>query len=1203
MTTAWTRLGAQRLLRLKCWLRADANFPGVELRLFGGLRLVTIARPDTAEVSAIDVEIGGPLQRFVLAVLAIECNQVVPSDRLIDLLWPEQQDKKLSSLQAYVSNLRKAMQSPAAGQEQARQSKESADRAQRVVRQANGYRLVMDRSAVDVLRFEDLVLGGQRHLASGEQREAMHSFTAAIDLWSGSPVPEFAHHGAVIAATERWRNLLAMALESVAELHLEAGDALAALLVAEPRIDEFPVRERLHRLVALGLYRVGRQTEALRLIARTRQSLIESAGLDIGADLANLEGRILSQDPTLDGPGRTDPTEPPVVLLAGRADSRVVPLLIGRDADLAVLQSALAGAAMGRGGVVTVVGEPGIGKSALVERFTDDAAAAGTAVAWSRNLDGGVAPPYWPLVHIESQLRAAGAIPDDADAIASSAQPDPFVFARRLSTVLQGGAGTVIIVIDDVQWADDDSLRVLVHLVAELRRTRVLLVLTAHSLTVEPDDRLANCADELARQSVAAIRLAELAYRDVDEWLVARCARTVSSHVVGDLFARAGGSPLFLRELIDLIAPESNAATDDASLRNALAAVPPELRPVVRRRLRHLSGAAQQLLTVASVLGVAGDVAVLADVIGIATHDALDQLDAAIHLGVITVGPDATFRFSHGIVAETLASELTSSRKAGIHAAAARSLADRYPDDEHSALVAHHATAGAVAGTVDLAVRATVRAARFAEVRGASGDAAHHWKVAANVLERFQPTDRRGRLDALIAAASAHERADQMIEAQALVIAALDLARADGDPAIVERAVAILNHVSIYPNQAYGIVNQTLIALLTDCLATLPAGPSSARATVLAALTTELFHTGDVEWRDRVSAESLAIARQLDDPAVLARALHAQSFTLKAPSDVRARRAGAVELSALAVEHRLSDDIRLLAEHQIVLADYALGDLVAAHDRLAPCVSMLARPVNQALRLQIGFFQSLLEVVGGRYEAASTHFDENLDLLRTCRPTEVATYRLGHLLTIGHDIGGIPEQLLVESDLARVDGYTLSMRLCAAVILFDLGRPADALRMVPYQRGTAPQRPSDYTTIFIDTAASIIAAETGDAASAVILLDRVLPFAGRWASGSTVAFSFGFVDLAIARLLVTLGRLDEARSWFATTIAAHERVGAPAWMARTLLHQGRFLLDAGQRDAALAALDRGLSIADMHGVVTVASRLRTTLSSALATAE
>lgn len=1150
----------------------------MDLRLFGGLRFLA------ADGSGDEIDLGSPRQRLVLVLLAIEADRVVATDRLIELLWPAEHDKKLSSLQAYISNLRKAMNGRVSSRTQ-------------VVRQAPGYRLGIDRSAVDVLRFEDLVHAGRRSFEASQRADALATFIAALDLWTASPLPEFADESAVIHATARWHNLLGVALEGAAELLLDSGEEQAALLLLEQRIGEFPLRERLRSLAALGLYRAGRQTEALRLIDGTRQSLIESSGLDIGAELAELERRILAQDPTLqirEKPAAVRWPHPPTV----------ESMLIGREAELAVLHRSLAAVTAGRGGVVTVTGPPGIGKSALVEHFADMVATT-WPVAWTRSPPEMVAPPFWPLVQIETQLREAGAVSNDGPVAGEASQPDPFLFAQRLAAVLRGaklqgaklrGAnGTAVVVIDDLQWADDDTLRVVAHLVGELRRTGILMVVTMHPLSASAGDAMLACASELARHRIADIGVSELTAADVGDWLTRHCGRRVPADIVSDLFARTGGNPLFVREVAELIAPgvAPHEVGGDDELRTTLTGVPPGLIAVVRRRVGHLPGAVQQMLTAAAVLGGSGDVSVLADVVGVTAEQALATLGIASATGLVSIDPLTNgYQFSHGVVSQALSVEVVDSRRADIHSAAARSLARRQPDDRHAALVAHHAAAGSVAGTSALAIDASTRAARFAEVRGASVDAAQHWRVVVSMLERFRPDDRAVRLDALIAAARAHERADQMSEAQQLVITALDLGRIDDDPALVERAVSVLNHVSIYPNQAYGEINTVLIALLAHCLQALPAASTTARATVLSALATELFHSDDVEWRDRVSGEALAIARHAGAPAVLARVLHARTFALKAPTTTQARRAAAVELAELASSHSLGDDIRLMAQHHIVLADCSLGDLVASNDRMTSYLGMLDRPVNQALRSQIGFFRSLIGMMQGRYAESATHFEAAFDLFRRSRPTEAESYRLGRILTVGHDLGGIPEHCLDMARVDEVDGYRLAWTLYTSVILFELQRPEEARARLPYGAGTVPARPEDYTTVFIDTAAAIIAAETNDQLAAEQLLMRLEPMAGRWAAGGSAALSLGLVDLALARLYATIGDEQRAETWFASAVARHQRNATPSWLARSLLHQARFWLSTnGDATAAAAVLDRAATIASTFGLAPVAAQI------------
>ena len=344
--------------------------------MFGGLRLEHDGRA---------VDLGRPRQRFVLAVLAIEANRVVATDRLTDLLWERDGEKERASLHAYISNLRRVLEP----------ERERATPSTVLVRQSPGYRLVIPRAQIDALRFEDLVEQGIASRDIAVLREA-------IGLWA-DPLPEMAPEPVVVEAVGRWHGLLGAALEAAADLHLRAGDAAAADQLLAPHLSAFPLRERMATLAALALYRTGRQADALRVIDRARSALADTAGLDLGSDLKALARRMLEQSPDLDEPSSFSSS------------------LFGRDDELATLQRVAARLGERRGGVVTVMGPSGIGKTALVEELTGALERQGTSVAWARCPEGAAVPPFWPLAKV-------GLL--DADAATAS---DPFAHAQRLA--------------------------------------------------------------------------------------------------------------------------------------------------------------------------------------------------------------------------------------------------------------------------------------------------------------------------------------------------------------------------------------------------------------------------------------------------------------------------------------------------------------------------------------------------------------------------------------------------------------------------------------------------------------------------------------------------------------------------------------------------------------------------------------------------
>ena len=301
---------------------------------------------------------------------------------------------------------------------------------------------------------------------------------------------------------------------------------------------------------------------------------------------------------------------------------------------------------------------------------------------------------------------------------------------------------------------------------------------------------------------------------------------------------------------------------------------------------------------------------------------------------------------------------------------------------------------------------------------------------------------------------------------------------------------------------------------------------------------------------------------------------------------MRSASASRLELGALAGEHELGADVTLLAELQIALADLALGDIPAVADRLPRCIALLDLPVGLALRSQLGFFRVLVEVIRGRYGEAIDRASEVHELFRRTRPAEAEVFAFAQRLTIGHDLGDLAEADLLAANSESAIGFALALQLYSAVMLFDLGRRDEAIARIPYRRGEVPERPLDYVTVFIDVAAAHVAAELDDAAAVPALLERLEPMAGRWANAGTGAGSLGLVDLAIARLHATAGDDAAAREWFATAVDRHERIGAPAWLARSLLHQGVFLGPDGA-----ASLDRAAALADTYGLPIVAEQV------------
>src|SRR5215216_3950201 len=244
-----------------------------EYRLLGSLEVV-----DRGEA----VPTGGQRKRALLARLLLEANRTVSIDALVDALWGERvPSTAVKMVHIYVSQLRKVLPSDA------------------LHTRPPGYQLEVAPEAVDLLRFERLRREGREALADGDAVTAAERLTAACALWRGPALGEFSEPFAAAAATHLHElRLVAVEDRIQAELALGLHRDVAAELRA--LVASHPLRERPRRQLMLALYRQGRHAEALAAFRELQAALRDELGIDPSAGLAELQYRILNQDPALD---------------------------------------------------------------------------------------------------------------------------------------------------------------------------------------------------------------------------------------------------------------------------------------------------------------------------------------------------------------------------------------------------------------------------------------------------------------------------------------------------------------------------------------------------------------------------------------------------------------------------------------------------------------------------------------------------------------------------------------------------------------------------------------------------------------------------------------------------------------------------------------------------------------------------------------
>lgn len=419
------------------------------------------------------IPLGGARQRAVLALLLLHANETVTRDVIVDELWGENPPPTAAKvLQNCVSALRKEL---------------PADTIRTV---GGAYCVAVEPGELDRDRFERLLGEGRVALEAGDHADASDRLRQALALWHGTPLSDFSYERFAQDEISRLEELHVSALEDRIEAELALGhhDELVAEL--EGLVNRQPLRERLRAQLMLALYRGGRQAEALEAYRDARRALLSELGIEPGRRLRELEHAILAQDPALDISRRHSRQRLPQPADARPGRAAAEPLE-GRDGELALLEAGLDDALAGRGRLFVVVGDAGAGKSRLADELASSAKQRGTQILWGRGWAGGGAPAYWPWTQaLKDALPAPG--PDEPEA--------RFRFFEAATETLRAKAsdGPLLLVLDDLQAADEGSLLLLEFVATELPEMAALVLALGRPETARLEE-LERCATRVLR--------------------------------------------------------------------------------------------------------------------------------------------------------------------------------------------------------------------------------------------------------------------------------------------------------------------------------------------------------------------------------------------------------------------------------------------------------------------------------------------------------------------------------------------------------------------------------------------------------------------------------------------------------------------------------------------------------------------------------
>lgn len=725
------------------------------------------------------VVVAGHRERAVLALLLLSPNHVVPSERLADELWPgSSPEAGAQSVRAAVSRLRKALR--------------AAGARDLVATRPPGYLVHIDPDAVDAARFEALQTMASDQAAGGDPARAAEILRSALALWRGPAFAELPDSPLAQAEATRLEEGRLRAIEARIEADLACGRHAEVVGELEAITRTYPLRERFWAQRMVSLYRSGRQADALRTYQELRRLLDEELGIEPSEDLRHLERAILRQDPSLDW----RPAPPIMVTASASASSgreskegaravRVVethpqtqPLrarlarmpFVGRAVELGRLNEHLNEALAGRGGIVMLAGEPGIGKTRLAEEVGEHATDQGWVVAWGRCFESDYAPPYQPFAEaiqgiassaalkgLEAELGALAGpltelvprlrqvLPDAPDPV--RLQPDEERF-RILDAVAQfltvvSRRAPLVVCLDDLHWADGGTAAMLRHVARVLPPHRVLMVGTYRDTEVARRHPLAEVLTALHRESnFKRIKLRGLEADDVGE-LLALLSDDLPDVAVDLMTKTTNGNPFFIREVVHHLAEEGKIAAEgdgpgafDLSISQL--GIPDGIRDTIHRRLSRLSPAANRLLGVACAVEGEFNFGVVAEVADVEEVGALDALDEAIAAQLVQpVGGSSVNRFSHALIRQTLYEDLSAARRVRIHRRLAEALAARQPRDlsgPQAGEIASQYHRSADLPGAEKGVDPALAAANHAEATGAHYEAARFLRIALDLL-------------------------------------------------------------------------------------------------------------------------------------------------------------------------------------------------------------------------------------------------------------------------------------------------------------------------------------------------------------------------------------------------------------------------------------------------------------------------------------
>jgi tetratricopeptide (TPR) repeat protein len=885
---------------------------------------------------------------------------------------------------------------------------------------------------------------------------------------------------------------------------------------------------------------------------------------------------------------------------------------VGRGVALARLRRDVDDAVAGRGGLDLVVGEAGIGKTALAGEVARHAAARDAELLWATCRDGDGAPAYWPWVqvlrdHAERHGRLTGDVArlmPDADESAGGLMfatlgdggGDRFPLFDAVSSMFLRVARvrSLFIVIDDLQWADVPSLLLLDFFASRLATAPILILglFRDEETGLDPSRRAA--LGEVRRKA-HVIALTGLEHADVGALMESVAGSSPDSALVANVARRTAGNPFFVREVTQLMVNRGGLGEGAGSG----SGIPEGVREVVRQRLARLSQACVSILAVAAVIGREAGSDLLARVAGCDMDVAIAQMEAAFRARVLArpPGPSGPYRFGHDLFRETLYDGLEPGERARLHLDVAVAMEETSTGlfaGRSSELARHYLLAAVghpeLPAAAEKAARFCMLAAAEAGERLAHEDAVEHYRRTLDGLALAGLLSEAAQLDLLLGRADALRRAGEAAAARCDYREATELARGSGSVVHFARVALGIHALGVES----GAPRDACIELLEEALERLGDDDSAPKARVLACLARELYLSGVADRRRaaRLSSDAVDIARRVGDDATLAACLLAAHDTIWLPGTAAKRRLIAAEMATVA---RRAHDRAFEAEAWLLRASagWELGEPTASAD-LDTFIELGTAVGQPHFAYLVLTRRAARATMSGRFAEAEQLIAEAAELASSIGEPDAWNVQTRLVWELRSAQGRRAEaETLVRNNILPQLKYWYDA--LAGLALLARGDRAEALRGI---RPAVEARPEDLPFPYVVAAQW---AELGEAAAAAGLTepcrrfyDALRPHAGTVVVVAAAVGFGGAVDHHLGVLAAALGRLDDAARHLESGAVLHEQMSAWPWLARTRCELAAVLAARGRpvdRERTTRLLDEARAAAREFGMTGLIRRL------------